>query len=296
MSVLRDQLIRELQLRRYSRSAQKHYVAAVRGLAAYYRMAPDQLSPEQIQDYLLYLMQERQLHWNSVNSVVSGLKFFYGQTLKRLDIVLAIPQRRTPRRLPEIYSAEELQRLFTAILSLRDRALLMTTYAGGLRIAEVVRLQIRDLDSQRGMIRVRSGKRDKDRYTLLSPRLLEELRTYWRSYRPRLWLFPSKNPDRHLSQDTARRIFERAKHQAGIAKSGSTHILRHSFATHLLEAGVDIRTIQILLGHSSIRSTAWYLHLTRKTLEKTQSPLDLLDLSHLPSFAQPEGASCQQPS
>jgi integrase/recombinase XerD len=293
MSALRQQLIRELQLRRYSRSTQKHYVSVVRGLAAFYRVAPDQLSARQVQDYLLHLMQERHLAWNSVNGIVSGLKFFYGQTLKRPDIVLAIPPRRTPRRLPEIFSAEELQRLFAAASSPRNRALLMTTYGGGLRIGEVVQLQISDLDSQRGMIRVRGGKGGKDRYTLLSSRLLEQLRAYWRIDRPAPWLFPGKNPQQHLALETARRIFERAKCKAGIAKGGNIHVLRHSFATHLLEAGVDLRTIQILLGHSSIRSTVWYLHLTRKTLDATQSPLDLLDLSHLPSFAHQEGPSCQ---
>jgi integrase/recombinase XerD len=293
MSALREQLIRELQLRRYSPSTQKHYVSAVRGLAAYYRVAPDQLNPHQVQDYLLYVMQQRQLCWNSVNSIVSALKFFYSHTLKRFDIVLSIPERRTPRRLPEIFSAEELQRLFAAAANPRDRALLMTTYAGGLRIGEVVRLQIHDIDSQRRMLHIRSGKGDKDRYTLLSTRLLEELRSYWRRYRPPLWLFPRKDTQKHLSQDTARRIFEHAKHKAGIIKGGSMHVLRHSFATHLLEARVDPRTIQILLGHSSIRSTTWYLHLTRKTFDKTQSPLDLLDLSQLPSFASREGPSCQ---
>ena len=158
----------------------------------------------------------------------------------------------------------------------------------------MVRLQIRDIDSQRRLLRVRHGKRDKDRYTLLSERLLQELRSYWRQERPPLWLFPrAHQPQQHLSTDTARRIFARAKRDAGLVKGGSMHILRHSFATHLLEAGVDLRTIQLLLGHSSIRSTVWYLRLTRKTLDATQSPLDLLDLSQLPAFAQEkEAAAC----
>jgi integrase/recombinase XerD len=293
MSTLREQLIRELQLRRYSASTLKHYVDAVRGLAAFYRLAPDRLSPHQVQDYLLYLMQERQLEWNTVNCIVSGLKFFYGQILKRSDILLSIPERRTPRRLPEIFSGQELQRLFAAAANPRDRALLMTTYSAGLRINEVVRLQIPDIDSQRRMLRVRGGKGDKDRYTLLSERLLQELRAYWKSARPPLWLFPGRSPQQPLSHHSARRAFHYAKGKAGIVKGGSIHALRHSFATHLLEAKVDIRTIQILLGHSSIRSTVWYLHLTRKTLDATQSPLDLLDLSHLPSFAHQEGPSCQ---
>jgi integrase/recombinase XerD len=293
MGVLREQLLRELRLRRYSESTQKHYVEAVRGLAAYYLVAPDQLTAEQVRGYLLYLMEERQLEWNSVNSIVSGLKFFYSQTLQRPDIILSIPKRRTPQRLPEIFSAVELQRLFAAAENPRDRALLLTTYGGGLRVGEVVRLQIPDIDSQRRMLHVRRGKRDKDRYTLLSARLLQELRSYWKINQPPLWLFPGRNAQQHLDQSSARRIFERTKSKAGISKVGSIHALRHSFATHLLEAHVDLRTIQLLMGHSSIRSTVWYLRLTRKTLDATQSPLDLLDLTHLPAFAQQEGRSCQ---
>jgi integrase/recombinase XerD len=186
MTTLRQQLIRELQLRRYSQSTQAHYVSAVRGLAAYYHIAPDQLSAQQVQDYVLYLMRERHLTWNAVNTIVSGLKFFYTHTLKRSDISLSIPCRRTPRPLPEVLSALELQRLFAAAPTGRDRALLMTTYAAGLRIGEVVRLQIPDLDSQRGLIRVRGGKGDKDRYSLFSPRLVQELRAYWQKARPPL--------------------------------------------------------------------------------------------------------------
>jgi len=293
MGALRDQLIRELQLRRYSPATQRNYVYAVRGLAAYFRLAPDQLSARQVQDYILYLMQERQLAWRTVNCIAAALKFFYGQTLKRSDIILAIPQRRTPRPLPEILSSQELQRLFAAAASLRDRALLMTTYAAGLRANEVVCLQIADIDSQRHLLRVRNGKGNKDRYTLLSESLLRELRAYWRTTRSPLWLFPGPIPQQHLTHFSARRAFRSAQRKAGISKGGSLHVLRHSFATHLLEAGVDIRTIQVLLGHRSIRSTVWYLQVTQKTLDGTQSPLDLLDLSQLPSFATPEGSSCQ---
>jgi integrase/recombinase XerD len=224
------------------------------------------------------------LQWNTVNTIVSGLTFFYTQTLKRPDITLAIPARRTPHWLPEIFSAQELQRLFAAAPPGKPRALLMTTYGGGLRVSEVIRLQVTDIDSQRRMIRVARGKRNKDRYTLLSARLLDELRAYWKIDRPRPWLFPARDPQRPMSDETARAIFNQAKAKADIHKGGSIHVLRHSFATHLLEAHVDLRTIQILMGHSSITSTAHYLHLTRKTLDKTQNPLDLLDLSQLPAF------------
>jgi integrase/recombinase XerD len=287
MGVLRDQMIRELQLRRYAAATQKAYLEAVVGLTKHFRIAPDQLSARQIQDYLLYLMLERKLHWNSVNSICSGLTFFYTQTLKRADVALALPRRRTPRQLPEILSDTELVSLFAAADNLQHRALLMATYAGGLRVSEVVKLRPLDIDSQRMMIRIVSGKRAKDRYTLLSVRLLQELRTYWLAYRPHTWLFPSRRPEKPFSDDKAREVFHHAKAKAGIRKAGSIHLLRHCFATHLLEARVDLRTIQILMGHSSIDSTAWYLHLTRKTLAATQNPLDLLDLSGLPKLEVP---------
>jgi len=284
MGKLRDDMIRELRLRRYAPGTEKAYLEAVVGLVKHYGVAPDRLSARQVQDYLLYLMQERQLHWHSVNVICSGLTFFYTQTLQRPDIALAMPQRRTPRQLPEILSAKELEALFGVVDNLQHRALLMTTYGGGLRVSEVIKLQCRDIDSQRLMIRVVCGKRAKDRYTLLSVRLLEELRTYWKAYRPQDWLFPGPKPGHHFNDDKARAVFNHAKAKAGIDKKGSIHLLRHCFATHLLEAGVDLRTIQILLGHSSITSTALYLHLSRKKLGQTQNPLDLLDLSALRSF------------
>jgi integrase/recombinase XerD len=281
MGVLRDQMIRELRLRRYAPATQKAYLEAIVGLTKHFRIAPDQLSARQVQDYLLYLMLERKLHWNTVNAICSGLTFFYTQTVNRPDIAVAMPLRRTPRQLPEILSGDELQALFAAVDHPQHRALLMTTYGGGLRVSEVIKLRPRDIDSQRMMIRVVAGKRAKDRYTLLSVRLLEELRAYWRAYRPQTWLFPARRPEKHFDDDKARQVFNQAKAKAGIRKAGSIHLLRHCFATHLLEAGVDLRTIQILMGHSSIDSTVWYLHLTRKKLDATQNPLDLLDLSGL---------------
>jgi integrase/recombinase XerD len=289
MGVLRDQMIRELRLRRYAPATQRAYLAAVVGLTKHFRTAPDQLSARQVQDYLLYLMMERKLHWNTVNSICSGLTFFYTQTVNRPDVAAAMPLRRTPRQLPEILSAEELIALFAAADNLQHRALLMTTYGGGLRVSEVVKLRPCDIDSQRMMIRIVAGKRAKDRYTLLSVRLLEELRAYWRAYRPLTWLFPARRPEKHFDDDKARVVFNQAKVKAGIRKAGSIHLLRHCFATHLLEAGVDLRTIQILMGHSSIDSTVWYLHMTRKKLDATQNPLDLLDLSGL---CKPEVPPC----
>jgi integrase/recombinase XerD len=284
MGKLRDEMTRELQLRRYAATTQKTYLEAVVGLTKHYGIAPDQLSIREVQDYLLHLMLERKLRWNSVNTICSGLTFFYTHVLKRPDVAMSMPLRRTPRQLPEILSDHELVRLFAAADNLQHRTLLMTTYAGGLRVSEVCKLQSRDIDSERMMIRIVAGKRGRDRYTLLSVRLLQELRTYWKAYRPQTWLFPGQRPDQPFSDDKAREIFNAAKVKAGIDKAGSIHLLRHCFATHLLEATRDIRLIQSLLGHASIQSTVWYLQVTRKILDATQNPLDLLDLSSLVPF------------
>jgi integrase/recombinase XerD len=286
MGALRDQMIRELRLRRYAANTQKAYLGAVVGLTKHYRISPDQLSAHQVQDYVLYLMLERELRWNTVNAICSGLAFFYTHTLKRLDVAAAMPVRRRPRELPEILSGDELCALFAAADHPQHRALLMTTYGGGLRVSEVVKLRPEDIDKDRMMIRVVNGKRAKDRYTLLSVRLLEELRAYWRAFRPRsnAWLFPARRPEKHFSDDKAREVFNQAKAKAGIRKGGSIHLLRHCFATHLLEAKVDLPTIQMLMGHASIDTTAMYLHVTRKKLDATQNPLDLLDLSKLPKL------------
>jgi integrase/recombinase XerD len=291
MGVLRDQMIRDLQLRRYALPTQKAYLEAVTGLAKHFGIAPDLLSDRQVQDYVLFLMLERKLRWNSVNAICSGLSFFYRHTLKRPEVVATMPSRRTPRQLPEILSTQELQALFAAVDDLQHRVLLMTVYGGGLRVSEVIKLRPCDIDSQRMMIRVECGKRAKDRYTLLSVRLLAELRAYWRVYRPTAWLFPGRRPEKPFNDDKARTIFNRAKAKAGIRKKGSIHLLRHCFATHLLEAGVDLRTIQCLMGHASIDSTVLYLQVTRKILDATQSPLDLLDLSGLPK-TKPEVPPC----
>lgn len=215
--------------------------------------------------------------------VTTALRFFYTVTLDRRDLALAIPPRKTPRHLPEVLSAAELQRLFD-IENPKHRVLLMTTYAAGLRVSEVVRLRVTDIDSNRMMVRVEEGKGEKDRYTILSQRLLQELRAYWKIHRPPRWLFPGREPGSPIAPRTAQQVFTKAKTRAAIRKPGGIHLLRHSFATHLLEAGVDIHTIQLLMGHTSIVSTVRYLQLTRKTLDPTQSPLDLLDLPAVKRF------------
>ena len=248
------------------------------GLAKFYNQSPEKIDKQKIQEYLLYLMKDRKLSWSSCNVAVSGLRFFYTQTLGMDAMFLNIPPRKKNSTLPEILSAEELERLFAALTNQKHRTLLMTTYAAGLRVSEVVSLKVTDIDSQRMMIRVQQGKGRKDRYTILSQRLLKELRIYWRMYRPSEWLFSSRNPEHPLTDRTAQIIYYNAKDKAGIKKGKGIHTLRHCFATHLLEAGVDLRTIQMLMGHTSIMTTMVYLQVTRKHLSSIQSPLDLLEI------------------
>lgn len=278
MSQLRDKMVRDMQLRRLSDNTQRVYTHAVVGLAKHYMKSPDQLSDHQIQDYVLYMLNERKLAWSTCDTNVAGLQFFYGVTLGRNSMRLALPPRKSEKRLPEILSAEEVGSLFAAANNLKHRVLLETTYSAGLRVSELVHLKVSDIDSSRMMIRVEQGKGNKDRYTILSPRLLQELRDYWRKHHPASWLFPSRNPALPLDRSSASKVFDAAKEKAGIHKAGGIHSLRHAFATHLLEAGVDVRTIQVLLGHRSIFSTMRYMQVTRKKLGATSSLLDLLPI------------------
>lgn len=277
MGALREQMERQMVLRRMSVRTRQSYSAAVAQLAKHYRRAPDRLTAAEIQSYLLYLIEERKLASSSCKVALHGLRFFYHQTLKRPDLRFAIPRARTPQRLPEILSREEIERLFAAATLIKHRVLLMTTYAAGLRVSEVCALKVSDLDSERMTIRVEQGKGAKDRYTLLSPRLLKELRLYWQTHRPKSWLFPAaRNADRPLHAHAAQRVFYAARDRAKITKRCGIHGLRHAFATHLLEAGTDVHTIQRLMGHTDIHTTMRYFHVARQKLAATHSPLELL--------------------
>ncbi len=266
-----------MKLRRFAPSTQEAYVSAVADLAKYYNQSPDLLDKEKIQGYLLYLMEERRLAWSTCNVAVSGLRFFYTQTLGINSMSLGIPPMKTQKKLPEILSSEEIERLFKCAFDIKHRAVLMATYASGLRVSETVNLRLADIDSSRMTLRVRQGKGNKDRYTILSSRLLTELRTYYRKCKPRFWLFHGTYNDRQLHIGTAQKMYYTAKKRAGITKGGGIHTLRHCFATHLLEAGVDLRTIQSLMGHTSIMTTMNYLRVTSKKLAATRSPLDLIE-------------------
>jgi len=276
MGALRIKMIEEMKLRNFSPRTEQSYVSAMVGLVKYYRQSPDQLTQEQIRSYLLHL-KDRGLSPSSRNVAISGLKFFYHQILGWSEQKLFLPPRKRSWRLPEVLSPQEVERLLCASSKLRDRCLLITAYATGLRVSELVRLKVSDIDKERMMVRVEQGKGRKDRYTILSPRLLSELRTYWKEHRSPTWLFPNAN-DSPISIDYAQRIYNLAKVKAGITKGKGIHTLRHCFATHLLEAGVDLVTIQTLLGHHSLQSTQRYLQIRQPKLTSTASPLDLLRL------------------
>jgi len=276
MGALRAKMEQDLLIRGLSPLTQDAYIRAVVGLTKYYGRAPDTLSEHEVQAYLAVLVKERRLAWSTLNVTVHGLRFFYEVTLGRPRTRFSIPTAKTPATQPEILSRQEVARLMQAVANRKHRALLMTTYAAGLRVSEVIKLKVTDLDSERMAIRVAEGKGRKDRYTLLSERLLEELRGYWRVYRPPLWLFPGRSGQHPLGRSTAHHIYHVAKDRAGIRKGGGIHSLRHAFATHLLEAGIDLPTIQSLLGHNSIRTTSRYLHIVHGGGAQRRAALDLL--------------------
>lgn len=277
MHPLRLQMLRDLKLRGLALRTQESYIAAVAGLAKHFRCPPDGLSVEQVHSYVLYLLEEKKLAWSSCNQAICAFRFFYGITLKRASFAVEIPHGRTPQRQPEILSRAEVMRVLEAASRLTDRVLLKTTYAAGLRLSEVIALRWTDIDSGRMTLRVEQGKGAKDRYTVLSSGLLTELRSYWKHYRPLgPWVFPGRDPSDPISDSSVQRLYTRTKQKAGITKRGGIHALRHAFATHLLEAGIDLHTIQQFMGHTCLSTTQRYLHLTQAHLKERATALDLL--------------------
>lgn len=227
-------------------------------------------------------LRDRKVSWSSFNQVVAALRFFYGVTLEKEWDIRRIPYHKTGRKLPVVLGQEEMRRLFDAVKNPKHRAILMTAYASGLRVSEVVHLRVSDIDSQRMTIRVAQGKGRRDRYVMLSEKLLIVLREYWKLKRPRHWLFPGMDVQQPLNRATVHKVFIKARRNAGILEPITVHGLRHSFATHLLESGVNIRKIQLLLGHRSLRSTQVYTHVAKDDLNRTISPFDLLPESTEP--------------
>jgi integrase/recombinase XerD len=275
MTPMRKRMIHELELHRKSPKTIEAYVTAVTQLARHYGRSPDRITLEEVRDFLHHLITERKLAFSSCNQKLAGIRFFYRHVLGQKKLDLRVPAKRSGR-LPEPLGRREVVRLLEAPGNAKHRVVLMTCYATGLRVSELVHLRGEDVHSERMLIHVRQGKGRKDRYTLLSPRLLEELRNYWRAYRPQEWLFFGRDRTGPLPVATAQKIYYAAKRRAGIQRGHGIHTLRHSFATHLMEAGVDLPTLQRLLGHTSLATTAKYLHVTAKHLQGVRSPLELL--------------------
>ena len=276
MGVFRDAMDEAMALRGLAPRTRSTYLHWVRRLVQFCRVVPDRLTTEQVRGFLLYLTQERKLSFSTFNQALNAARFFFLEVLKRPFVVEGLHYQKSPRRLPVVMSDEEVLRLLEAASSLRDRALLEAAYATGMRLGEVTRLLITDIDSQRMVVRVEQGKGRKDRYVMLSQSLLETLRAYWRASKPKVYLFPGEGGKKPSCVSAAQKAFGKARERAGIKKRVSFHTLRHSFATHLLEDGANVRKIQTLLGHRSLQTTERYTHVTEDYLHEMRSPLDRL--------------------
>ena len=281
LSPLRRRMIEDTTIRNLSPATQRSYISAVSKFSRHFRRSPDRLGLDEVRDFQVHLVAKG-VSWGSLNQVVCALRFFYGVTLGETTIPERIPYARAPRKLPVVLSADEVVRFLEAVSGLKSRAALTTAYAAGLRASEVAGLLIEDIDSDRGVIRVRHGKGAKDRDVMLSPQLLGILRTYWRLARPRRFLFPGRDEGRSINPTVLHAACRSAAKAAGLSKRVTLHTLRHSFATHLLENGADIRIIQALLGHANLSSTARYTHVASHTIRATPSPLDRLSVEVMP--------------
>ncbi|MFL9912078.1 tyrosine-type recombinase/integrase [Paraburkholderia sp. RL17-337-BIB-A] len=276
MTPLRQRMLHDMQIRNLAENTQRSYLIQVSSFARHFRRSPELLGPEEIRAWLIYLREERKLAPASLHPTIGALRFLYRVTLKRDWSDEDFPLPKKPLRLPVILSLDEVATFFDAIPSLKYRAILMTAYAAGLRISEVAHLKTTDIDSQRMVIRVNQGKNRRDRFVMLSPRLLEILRTYWLNAHPRDWLFPGDVPGHPITTAAIWQACNRARQRSGIQKPITPHVLRHAFATHLLEAGTDVRKIQLLMGHRSLATTSRYLTVATSAVCSTTSPFDLL--------------------
>ena len=277
MTELRERMIREMELRNLSKNTQKSYLQAVYGLAKHYKQSPDKMTKEMIEDYLLYLKKEKGQALTTIGSAITGLRFFYSHVLGDQQLSPSLSFSKTPKKLPTVLSQEEIWSIINAPDNMKHRLMLMTVYSAGLRASEALVLKPEHIDSKRMLIKVEEGKGGKQRYTLLSKKLLPELREYYRTYQPKILLFPSHREGKPLTYETIPSVYEKARKKAAVKRGEGVHTLRHSFATHLLEAGYDIRKIQVLMGHTRLTTTMIYLHVSRETLAKIPSPLDLFN-------------------
>ena len=277
MGKLHDQMEGDLILKAYSPHTIRAYLRGVQQFARHYMRSPEEMGETEVRNFLLYLVRDRQASPATQDMYVNALKFLYTITLKRPEAVKGISHPKRPKTLPVILSPEEVLRVFAAIRSVKYKAIIATAYAAGLRISEVCALQVSDIDSQRMRIHVRSGKGKKDRYVMLGESLLALLRQYYQAVRPKgAYLFPGQKPQQHISTTAVSLVLRKVIRETGLSKKVTMHTLRHCFATHLLEAGTDIRILQVLLGHSSIRTTLRYTHITDRLVQKLVSPLDMI--------------------
>jgi site-specific recombinase XerD len=284
MSPLRRRMIEDMTVRNLSPATQRSYISAVRKFSRYFARSPDRLDLDDIHTFQVHLVSTG-ISWASLNQIVCALRFFYGITLHQDDVPDRIPYAREPRKLPVILSADEVVQFLEAVSSLKARVALTTAYAAGLRVGEVCGLRVEDIDSSRMVIHVRHGKGAKARYVMLSNELLGILRSYWRLSRPTAFLFPGRDADKPIEPTVLNAACRSAVAATGLSKRVTVHTLRHSFATHLLENGTDIRIIQVLLGHAHLSSTAHYTQVSTDTIRSTASPLDRLRLEVTPPEA-----------
>ena len=276
MSRLRQRMIEDLKIRNYSPRTIDVYVDRVARFAQYFGQSPDRLGPTEIRAFQLFLVETKKTSWSEVNQTVCALRFLYKVCLGKPWMIEHIPFPKQPKTLPVVLSREEVTELFEAVANVKHRTVLMTLYASGARVSEALALQIPDVDSRRMLLRIRQGKGGKDRYVPLSRTLLEHLRRYWRGYRPSSWLFPGRELHTPLTVGAVQKVCTRASRRARLSKKVSPHTFRHTFATHLLEAGTDLKTIQVLLGHHDLRTTSIYLHVAAQAPGHSRQALDLL--------------------
>ena len=272
-----EDLRRELVSRKYSYKTVKSYIYYNKDLLTFADRQPSKINDNDIKDYLLYLAEEKQSATSTLNQAINALKFYYGTTLKK-KFIYEVKRPRKDKKLPIVLSKEEVAKIINSVDNLKHRVILMLVYSAGLRVGEVVKLKPEDIDSKRMLIHIKGSKGRKDRYTLLSEKTLEVLGAYWKKYKPEKWLFGGAKDERYLSIRSVQKIFEQACERAGIRKEVTIHCLRHSFATHLLEGGTDLRYIQELLGHKDSKTTEIYTHVSTQSLGKIKSPLDSIDL------------------
>jgi len=276
MDELREQMMKDLQLKGITPRTQRKYLREATNLSNYFGKSPVELGEKEVKEYLVHLLEDRKLSRGTYRNYVAGIKFLYKTTLNREEVVEKIRYPKAKKKLPVVLDLAEIKALLSVMENLKHRALLTITYSSGLRISEAACLKVTDIDSKRMMVRVQQGKGGKDRYSILSQTALELLRRYWRQYRPKEWLFEGQKEGTHICLTAIRQIFLEAKERAGITKPASPHTLRHSFATHLIEAGTSLHHVQLLLGHRSPITTTVYLHVSKMNLSKVASPLDSL--------------------